>query len=290
VTRRTGRWPLAAVLALTLFAASCAEEQPTGGGGGGASPSPEPQFTTLEEGTLQVASCLDFPPFESVKGGDEVGFDVDLAEEIGNRLGLEVQWVRADFDTVFTAIAANQFDMVAAAVTSTGELGEERDQIVDFSDPYFNSRQSLAVNTQETPDIASTADLGEGDVVGVQRGTTGKAWAEENLVPQGVQLKTFQLIPDAFRDLEAGNVVAVVNDEPGSVGIIEDLGLEGTVEIVEPIDTNEKYSFVFSPDNPELTEAANQALAEIIQDGTYQTIFERYFPGVEVPPEYAPSA
>ena len=284
-------WPLAAVLALALFAGACAEEQPTGGGGGGGGgATPQPEFTTLEEGVLQVASCLDFPPFESVKGGDEVGFDVDLAEEIGNRLGLEVQWVRADFDTVFTAIAANQFDMVAAAVTSTGELGQERDQIVDFSDPYFNSRQSLAVNVQETPDVASTGDLGEGDVIGVQRGTTGKAWAEDNLAPQGVQLKTFQLIPDAFRDLEAGNVTGIINDEPGSVGIIEDLGLEGTVEVIEAIDTNEKYSFVFSPDNQELLEAANQALAEIIADGTYATIFERYFPGVEVPPEYAPSA
>jgi ABC-type amino acid transport substrate-binding protein len=281
---------MAAVLALALFAGACAEEEPTGGGGGGGGgATPEPELTTLEEGVLQVASCLDFPPFESVKGGDEVGFDVDLAEEIGSRLGLEVQWVRADFDTVFTAIAANQFDMVAAAVTSTGELGKERDQIVDFSDPYFNSRQSLAVNVQETPDIASTADLGEGDVIGVQRGTTGKDWAEQNLVDQGVQLKTYQLVPDVFRDLEAGNITGVINDEPGSVGIIEDLGLEGTVEVVEGIDTNEKYSFVFSQDNPELLEAANQALADIIADGTYQTLFQRYFAG-EVPPEFQPSA
>lgn len=290
MTRAMGRWPMAAVLALALFAGACAEEEPTGGGGGGGGgATPEPELTTLEEGVLQVASCLDFPPFESVKGGDEVGFDVDLAEEIGSRLGLEVQWVRADFDTVFTAIAANQFDMVAAAVTSTGELGKERDQIVDFSDPYFNSRQSLAVNVQETPDIASTADLGEGDVIGVQRGTTGKDWAEQNLVSQGVQLKTYQLVPDVFRDLEAGNITGVINDEPGSVGIIEDLGLEGTVEVVEGIDTNEKYSFVFSPDNPELLEAANQALADIIADGTYQTLFQRYFAG-EVPPEFQPSA
>ncbi|HZB04928.1 MAG TPA: transporter substrate-binding domain-containing protein [Actinomycetota bacterium] len=284
---------LSAFLGLALVAGGCGEEDTTvggGGGGGGGEATPEPTFTTLEEGTLQVASCLDFPPFESVKGGDEVGFDVDLAEEVGNRLGLEVQWVRADFDTVFTAIAANQFDMVAAAVTSTGDLGEERDQIVDFSDPYFNSRQSLAVNVQETPDIASTDDLGEGDVIAVQRGSTGKAWAEDNLTDQGVELRTFQVVSDMFRDLEAGNVTGIINDEPGSAGAIEAQGLEGTVEVVEPIDTNEKYSFVFSPDNPELRDSANQALAEIIEDGTYATIFEQYFPGVEVPPEYQPSA
>jgi polar amino acid transport system substrate-binding protein len=291
VVRRKARLLAGVLVSLVLVAGACAEEpEAGGGGGGGGGATPEPEFTTLEEGVLQVASCLDFPPFESVEGGDEVGFDVDLAEEIGTRLGLEVEWVRADFDTVFTAIAANQFDMVAAAVTSTGDVGAERDQIVDFSDPYYNSRQSLAVNVQETPDVQSTADLGEGDVVAVQRGTTGKAWAEDNLATQGVQLRTFQVVSDMFRDLEAGNVVGIINDEPGSAGAIEAQGLEGTIEIVEPIDTNEKYSFVFSQDNTGLRDAANQALAEIIQDGTYQTIFEQYFPGVEVPPEYQPSA
>jgi polar amino acid transport system substrate-binding protein len=271
-----------AFLGLALLAGACAEEQTTGGGGGGGG-TPEPTFTTIEEGVLQVGSCLDFPPFESVEGGDEVGFDVDLAEAIAEQLGLEVQWVRADFDTIFTAVAGNQFDMVAAASTIT----EEREQVVDFSDPYYNSRQSLVVNTAETPDVASTADIGEGDVVGVQRGTTGKDWAEENLGTQGAEIRTFTAAPDAFRDLEAGNVTAVVNDEPSSAEIIEDLpGLE----IVEAIDTGEKYGFPFSPENPELRDAANTALAELIADGTYQQIFEQYFPGVEVPPEFQPTA
>jgi polar amino acid transport system substrate-binding protein len=275
---------LSTFLGLALLAGACAEEEAAdGGGGGGGGGTPEPAFTTIEEGVLQVGSCLDFPPFESVEGGDEVGFDVDLAEAIAERLGLEVQWVRADFDTIFTAVAGNQFDMVAAASTIT----EEREQVVDFSDPYYNSRQALVVNTAETPDVASTADVGEGDVVGVQRGTTGKDWAEENLGPQGAEIKSFSAAPDAFRDLEAGNVTAVVNDEPSSAEIVKDLpGLE----IVEVIDTGEKYGFAFSPENPDLTDAVNGALAELIADGTYQQIFEQYFPGVEVPPEFQPTA
>ncbi|MGH2674464.1 MAG: basic amino acid ABC transporter substrate-binding protein [Actinomycetota bacterium] len=276
---RKARLAVGALLSLALVASACAEEQPANGGGGDGGASPEPAFSTLTEGVLAVGSCLDFPPFESVEGGVEVGFDVDLTEEIAGRLGLEVEWVRADFDTIFTAVAGNQFDMVAAASTIT----EEREEVVDFSDPYYNSRQSLVVNTGETPDIASTADIGDGDVIGVQRGTTGKDWAEENLVPQGAQVRTFQAVPDAFRDLEAGNVTAVVNDEPSSAEIITDLpGLE----IVEAIDTNEKYGFPFSPENAELRDAVNGALAEIIADGTYATIFETYFPGVEVPPEF----
>jgi polar amino acid transport system substrate-binding protein len=275
--RRQSLALLGAVAALTMVAAvGCKKaEEPA------VTPTePAPAFTTIKDGVLQVGSCLDYAPFESIEGGDEVGFDVDLAEEIASRLGLTVEWVRAEFDTIFTTVAAGgQFDMVAAASTIT----EERQEVVDFSAPYYNSRQALAVNTTETPDITSTADIGEGHTVGVQKGTTGADWAEENLKPQGAEIKTFQAAPDAFRDLEAGGITAVVNDEPSTAEIIKDL--QG-VEVVEPIDTNERYGFAFSKDNPELTEAVNGALAEIIADGTYATIFGKYFPGVEVPAEF----
>jgi ABC-type amino acid transport substrate-binding protein len=262
-----------------LVAAACREEAPTTG----ASPAESPAVQTLEEGVLKVGSCLDYRPFEFIEAGDETGFDVDLSEAIAEQLGLEVEWVRADFDTIFTAVAANQFDMVAAASTIT----EERDQVVDFSDPYYNARQSLAVNTERTPDVATTDDIGEGDVIGVQKGTTGRDWAKENLEAQGAQIKTYTSITDAFRDLEAGRVTAIVNDEPSSQEEVKQLT---GVEVVEAIDTGEHYGFAFSPDNPDLREAANQALATLIEDGTYAEIFGQYFPDVEVPPEFQPAA
>jgi polar amino acid transport system substrate-binding protein len=264
--------------ALLVFAA-CGEEAPETQPAGGGDETEGPQFETIEEGTLLVGSCLDFPPFESVKGGEPTGFDIEMSQEIGERLGLEVSFKKADFDTIFTAVAGGRFDMVAAASTIT----EERLQTVDFSDPYFNSRQSLTVNTEETPDIATIDDLGEGDVVGVQKGTTGKAFAEEELGPKGVKVKTFQNAPDAFTDLEAGNVVGVVNDEGASIGIIEN---RPGLELVQAIDTNEEYGFAFSKENPELTEAVNQVLAEIIADGTYEEIFKKYFPDNPVPEDF----
>jgi ABC-type amino acid transport substrate-binding protein len=277
--RRRRLWArLAAVTTLLLVAAACAEEPTTTGTSPGG-----PTFQTIEEGTLKVGSCLDFKPFEFVEGGDEQGFDVDLSEALAQELGLKVEWVRADFDTIFTAVAANQFDMVAAASTIT----EERDQIVDFSDPYYNARQSLAVNTGKTPDVASTDDIGDGDTIGVQKGTTGRDWANENLKPQGAQIKTYQTISDAFRDLEAGRITGIINDEPSSQEIVKDLT---GVEVVEAIDTGEHYGFAFSPDNPELRDAVNGALAKLIENGTYEQIFEKYFPGVEVPPEFQPAS
>ena len=281
---------LAAVFALIVAACASNEGETTGptaatGGASGATGETAaiPEFSTIKDGVLTVGSCLDYPPFESVKNGVETGFDVDMTTEIAKRLGLTVEWVRADFDTIFTAVAGDQFDMVAAASTITAE----REDVVDFSDPYYNSLQSLTVNTALTPDITSTDQLGQGDVVGAQKGTTGKDWAVENLEPQGVQVKTFTSSTDSFRDLEAGNIVGVINDKPASVGIIADLP---DLAVVQDIDTKEHYGFAFSPSNPELREAVNAVLAQMIADGTYQEIFNKYFPPDSIPDEFKPTA
>lgn len=285
---KKSRWlKLFTLLAVMLMLAAACGEDPTETAPEeepAASPTEEeaPEFTTLEEGVLQVGSCLDYRPFEFVKDGDEQGFDVDLTEEIASRLGLEVEWVRANFDTIFTAVASDQFDMVAAASTIT----DERLQTVDFSDSYFNARQGFSVNTDETPDITSTDQLGEGDVVAVQKGTTGKIWAEENLAPNGVEIKSFDAVSGAFTDLEAGNVVGVINDEGSSLA---EVAQRPGLEVVQAIDTDEHYGFAFSKGNPELTEAANVALAEIIADGTYESIFLEWFPDLPVPEEFLPS-
>ena len=242
-----------------------------------------PEFTTLEDGVLQVGSCLDYEPFETVVNGQEQGFDIDLTQEIADRLGLEVVWVRAEFSTIFTAVAGGQFDMVAAAAT----IGAKREQEVNFSAPYFNSRQALVVNTTETPDLVSTDQLASGDVVGVQTGTTGAVWVEENLVPNGIQIQTFSSATDGLRALEGGAMTAFLADEPFVAAATQDLP---SLEVVQGIETHEKYGLAFSPDNPELHEAVNVMLAQIIADGTYQDIYERWFPGAPVPPEYEPSA
>jgi ABC-type amino acid transport substrate-binding protein len=274
---------LPAVLAVfAIVGAACSNNSSTIEPGSGTSSSSAPTFTTIAEGKLTVGSCLDYKPFEYKQGDQLKGFDVDLTDEIASRLGLEVEWVKANFDTIFTAVAANQFDMVAAASTIT----PEREQTALFSDPYFNARQSLTVNTTKTPDIQSTDDLASGDIVAVQKGTTGKDWATENLEPNGIQIKVFDLAPDAFTDLEAGNVTGIINDEPSSDAEVES---RPDLAVVEGIDTGEHYGLAFSPDNPDLKDAVDGALAEIIADGTYAEIFDRYFPGVEVPPEYQAS-
>ena len=273
------------LLALALAATACGSGETGTEDGGGATPTETgtaASFTTLEEGKLVVGSCLDYKPFEWYQGQTLKGFDVELTEAIASELGLEVKWVKANFETIFTALDAGKFDMVAAAST----ILPEREKVVDFSEPYYASRQSLTVNTSETPDIASTADLGDGDTVAVQKGTTGKIWAEDNLVSQGVELKTFDLAPDMFTDLEARNVTGIINDEPASIAEVEG---RPDLEVVEAIDTDENYGLATSQENPELLAAVNGAFQTLIDDGTYQSIFEKYFPDLPLPDQFQPS-
>lgn len=300
--KRTRVWLAALIAVFALIVGACASnegEGPTAATGGTAASGTSgatgasgiPTFTTIEDGVLTVGSCLDYVPFEWVENGDQMGFDVDLTEAIAERLGLTVEWVRSDFVGIFVQVAGGSFDMVAAASTIT----DDREEKVDFSDSYFNSLQSLTVNTDQTPDITSTDQLGEGDVVNVQKGSTGEIWATQNLVPQGVELKAFTSSTDSFRDLEAGNAVGVINDYDASVGIVSDLP---ALEVVEQIDTNEHYGFAFSPANPELREAWNIAQAQVIADGTYEEIYYAcrkpngdpcFTPG-SLPTEFAPTA
>ncbi len=228
-----------------------------------------PDFSTVEDGILTVGSDIPFPPFEFREGDELTGFDVDLMEEIASRLGLdEVRWVDTSFDTIFTQLAGGRFDAVASATTIT----EERSQIVSFTDPYYLAQQALTVNTAETPDLTSVDGLGSGDVVAVQQGTTGEIWARDN-VPEGVQIRSFPEAPDTYTALEAGNVTAVIFDEPSA---LSEAQRREDLEVVATLDTGERYGFPVDPENEELLEAMNAVLAEMIEDGTYGEIYSAY--------------
>jgi len=264
-----------------LLASACGSKKPSSSGGSSASAASPTKaaLDTVTPGTLTVASCLEYKPFEYYQGGQLKGFDVEIMQAITQKLGLQLTWDKHDFDTIFTALAANQFDAVAAASTIT----TEREQIVSFSDPYYNSRQSLTVNTTKTPSIATTDDLKSGDVIGAQKGTTGLTWAKTNLGPKGVTIKTYTDAGDAFTDLEAGQITGVINDEPSSE---QEVQSRPDLKVVEPIDTGEHYGIAVAKNRPDILAGINSSLKAIIADGTYKQIFQKYFPGVPVPPEY----
>lgn len=239
---------------------------------------PAAQFDTISEGKIIVGSDTAYPPFENVEGGETVGFDVDLMKEIGNRLGYEVEFKSYKFDGLIAGVqAGTEFDMVASAMTIT----EERAQQVDFSDPYINSNQSLAVANDSS--VASSDDLKSGDRVGVQSGTTGEKWARDNLEGNGITVAVYDDILAAFGALSAGDVSGVINDLPISQDIVKDPARNA--KVIQEIQTDEQYGFAFNQDDDALREAINGALAEIKEDGTYEEIYTTWFgaPPMSIP-------
>ncbi len=225
---------------------------------------------TLNAGKIVVGSDTAFPPFENMENGTAVGFDVDLMKAIGEKLGVDVEFKTYKFDALITGVqAGTEFDMVASAMTIT----DERKKAVDFSDPYINSNQSLAVASDST--VTKPEDLKKGDKVAVQSGTTGEIWAKKNLAPKGIVVTPYDDILAAFGGLSAGDVVAVINDAPISQDVVKDPARKA--KVVAEIPTGEQYGFAFNKNSTELRTAVNGALAEIKQDGTYKEIYKKWF-------------
>src|SRR3990172_3535502 len=151
-------------LVIALVAAACGDDD-----GGTTTSATSPSSTTTQApaltqtpGVLTVGSDVPYPPFEDFDTtGNVIGFDADLINEIASRLGLTVEWIDTDFDTIFTQLATGRFDVVASATTIT----PERAQQVSFTESYYNSQQAFTVNVGLTPGISSTADLAAGDSV-----------------------------------------------------------------------------------------------------------------------------
>jgi polar amino acid transport system substrate-binding protein len=260
--RKTRLTALLAVLLLALTAliatgcgssnSSTSEKSTAGGSGGGSEP-------------LTVGSDIPYPPFEQGKPGSYTGFDVELMEAIGEKIGREVEFQDTSFETIFRDVGQGKFEAVASAATIT----PEREKEVAFSDPYYLSEQAILV--KEGSEIKGLSEL-EGKTVGAQQGTTGLELGKEKA--NASELRPYPEGPDAINALKAGTIEAVIIDAPVAQNAIEE---EGGVEIAEKVPTEEEYGFAVAKSSTELLEEINTGLAEVISDGTYTTIFEKWF-------------
>jgi ABC-type amino acid transport substrate-binding protein len=267
IVRGTRTWLVIALIALFvtgLAVAGCGDDDDDGGDteattGGGDTAS----LDLLTEGTLTVGSDIPYPPFEQGNPPDYEGFDIDLINAIAEDLGLEVEIVDAPFDVILAG-QAGRFDLAIAATTIT----DARENRVDFSDPYFESEQSLLVKSDG--EIQSIDDITADTVVGAEDGTTGETYANENT---DAEVRPFPNIDDAFNALVAGQVEAVINDLPVSAQAVDDK--EG-LEIVQTFPTDELYGIVF-PEGSTLVEPVTEALQATKDDGRLAEIYMEWF-------------
>ena len=279
---------------LTLALASCSQAQPTVAPS--ATPEPTqaseqatatsvpptattaaPTATTAppEQVTYQIGTNAEYPPFESVDAsGNIVGFDPDIISAIAERAGFDYEFVNTRWDGIFVALQSGEFDAVISAATIT----DERAEIVNFSDPYFNAGQMIAVRTADADKISTVSDL-DGLKVGVQLGTTGDMWLTDNTSAEVVRYDEITL---AFQALANGDVDAVFNDGPTSADIVQANPELGATLVGEPI-TDEFYGIAVNKDQAELLAMINEGLVAIRADGTYDAIYDKWFGAPEAP-------
>jgi len=205
------------------------------------------------------------------------GFDIDLLTAIGAKAGFTIEPHNALFDTIFTALAYGQYDVVISASTIT----DERKQTVNFSNPYFAAGQVIVVRKADVGTIKTTADLA-GKTLGVQLNTTGAKAARD--IPNTKAVRDYPTAPEAFQALANKDVDAVINDNVTSLTIILNSPSLNLAVVGQPF-TQEFYGIAIRKDCTNLLAAINRGLSEVIADGTYAQIYAKYL-GEEPGPEF----
>ena len=219
---------------------------------------------TAKDGVLTMATNATFPPYESYEGNDIVGIDADIAKAIADKLGLKLEIQDMEFNSIITAVQSGKADLGLAGMTVT----DERKQSVNFSDSYATGIQAVIVT--EDSDIATVDDLA-GKKIGVQLVTTGDIYSKDDFGEENVE--EYNKGADAVMALTQGKVDAVIIDKEPAKNFVE--ANEG-LKLLDTEYVTEDYAAALNKDNTELLDAVNGALAELKEDGTLQSIIDKY--------------
>ncbi|WP_225733193.1 amino acid ABC transporter substrate-binding protein/permease [Pseudoclavibacter sp. CFCC 13796] len=219
--------------------------------------------------TFRVATDTTFAPFEfRDSSGQMVGIDMDLMREIAKREGFDVEIQSLGFNAALQALSSNQVDAVIAGMSIT----DQRRQVYDFTDPYFQSGVQMAV-AKSNEDVHSYDDL-RGKTVVVKTGSEGEAYAKSIQEQYGFKLDGVDQSATMYEKVKSGNAVAVIDDYPVlAYGIAQNNGLKTVTDKVPGGD----YAVAVNKGmNTEFVDAFNRGLASIRQDGEYQRIIDHY--------------
>lgn len=225
-----------------------------------------PAFTTIEAGKLIMSTNAAFPPYEMVADdGSFEGIDVEIADAIAKKLGLELVVDDMDFDAALLAVQQGKSDIVMAGVT----VNEDRKLVMNFSDTYSKGVQVVIV--KEGSDV-TLDNLGD-QMIGTQRGTTGYIYTSGDYGDDHVT--AYDNGASAVQALMNGQVDCVVIDSAPAQAFVEN---NPGLTILDTEYTSEDYAIGMNKDNTALLEAINGALKELTEDGTIPAIVEKYIP------------
>lgn len=218
-------------------------------------------------GVLTMATNAEFDPWEYHEGGEIVGIDIEMAQAIADKMGMELKIEDMAFDAIIPSITTGKADIGMAAITEN----EERKLSVDFSDNYAES--SLVILVQSTNEEITSADTLAGKKIGVQLGTTGDLTATDIVGEEGMERYTTYF--EAVQALKQGKINAIVIDKaPAKVFLSQNDDIKQVGEEL----SKEEYAIAVAKGNTELVEKLNQAIADLQADGTFDTIMNKYIP------------
>ncbi|ANU16057.1 glutamine ABC transporter substrate-binding protein [Planococcus maritimus] len=253
------KWTLLALLlAVLMVLAACGDSEEEAGGG-----------ESGEGESYRVGIDTTYPPFEFEDAGEYTGIDIDLINAIAENQGFEIEFNPMDFGGIIPALQADQLDVAIAGMSIT----DERKEIVDFSDPYFDAGLSLVV-AEDNSDITSLEDL-EGKTVAVKSGTTGAQFARDNEAEYGYEISQFEDSPSMFQEVSNGNADVLLEDYPVIAYAIAESEL--ALKTVGERLTGDQYGIaVLKGENAELLEKINAGLQELRDSGEYDEILNKY--------------
>ena len=218
-----------------------------------------------------VGTDAAYAPFESQnEKGEIVGFDIDVVKAAAQKGGFEVKFLNTPWEGIFNSVAQGDRDMLVSSITIT----PERKQTLDFSTPYFDAQQLIAVKSDSK--IAKFTDLTKLKV-GVQNGTTGDEVITKLQGKDSPNVKRFESTPLALKELEGGGVDAVVADNGVVVHYVNNNPASKFKTIADTSFASEQYGIAVKKGNTELLDKINKGLAGIRGDGTYTKIYAQYF-------------
>ncbi|MFI9008544.1 transporter substrate-binding domain-containing protein [Actinosynnema sp. NPDC053489] len=265
MARRTRHAALALfpVLALAATMTACATKVNTGSQDNGSG------ISLVQSGKLVTCTHLSYKPFQFSEGDKTVGFDVDLVDLVAKELGVTQEIFDTPFETITSGEVFNtgKCDLAAAGMTIT----DERKQVIDFSEPYFDASQALLV--KKDSGVKALEDL-KGKKIGVQLETTGEKYANDNAAKFGYTVVQFEDLPLMETAVRTGAVDAAINDN----GVLYDYAKEfPDTQVTKEFDTGESYGIGLKKGNSALKTKVDDVLKKAKDGGEYDKIYEKWF-------------
>lgn len=226
--------------------------------------------TMAQTPSVNVATDPSFVPFEMMdqETGEMVGFDMDIINAIAEHAGFEVNLTTMEFSGIIPAVQTGSQEVAIAGITIT----DERAQIVDFTDPYYDSGLQIIVRA-DNEEVASLEDL-QGLTIGTKIGSTSYDFLQQEL-GEDADVTPYPGTADMYMALLGRNVDAVLYDAPNVAYFSQTRG-EGRTKVVGPLYEGQQYGIAFHKGS-EWVEPANEALAAMREDGTYDEIYTKWF-------------